>query len=65
MQGIAKWKVCTQIVLQILPDLYVGKILIKLNKVYIVLCLDPKLVVGYYGWLLAGPGLRGVLRQVF
>ena len=36
MQGIAKWKVCTQIVLQILPDLYVGKILIKLNKVYIV-----------------------------
>ena len=29
-----------------------------------MLCLDTKLVVGYYGWRLAGQGLLGVLKQV-
>ena len=33
------------------------KILVQLNKRYIVLCLDPKLVVGYCGWqLMQGKG---------
>ena len=43
---------------------YEGEILVQLNKVYVVQYLDPKLVVGYCGWWLAGLELRGVLRQV-